>query len=266
MPYILASQHPVVHSSCIITSLIMQSIYKEHDGHYSYFETESAEGKAFVTILTTHIVCLLLHAFAKYFKIVEFQVENSTQYLFLIQFVTLIKLLVYLIAIVYVQTIVLEIYDDDNPCHLVIWLLYEVLLFYYGIFALIIFLFISRFRSFKTIRERAGHGSNLRYNKDFLSFVKDDIHWFTVIFQQLFLCAFAIIKRKNLGQFEITGDIMLVLVRHFLDFIVVYRVFFKEKKRGRQFQVSNKFKYLAFMWSIITNVALGVRLKFLIQE
>jgi hypothetical protein len=57
------------------------------------------------------------------------------------------------------------------------------MLFYYNIAALIIFLIFTRFKRFRTLREKAGFGSNLRYKIDFLDFVKDDIHWFTIIFQ-----------------------------------------------------------------------------------
>jgi hypothetical protein len=57
------------------------------------------------------------------------------------------------------------------------------MLFYYNIAALIIFLIFTRFKSFRTLREKAGFGSNLRYKIDFLDLVKDDIHWFTIIFQ-----------------------------------------------------------------------------------
>ena len=92
------------------------------------------------------------------------------------------KVLIYFTAIVYVQTVVIDNFDQEKPDHQTIWLLYEVLLFYYNLAALLIFLIFSRFVSFQTLRERAGYGSDFRYKTDFLYFCKDDLHWFTLIF------------------------------------------------------------------------------------
>ena len=63
----------------------------------------------------------------------------------------------------------------------------EVLLFYFGIFGQIIFLLLSRCFSFKTMRERANLGGNMRYRIDFLDFVKDDIHYFLICFIEAML-------------------------------------------------------------------------------
>ena len=60
------------------------------------------------------------------------------------------------------------------------WLLYEVCIFYYSIFSLVLLLFISRFATFRTIRERVGFGGNIRYKIDFLEYCKEDVHWFMI--------------------------------------------------------------------------------------
>lgn len=186
------------------------------------------------------------------------------------------KLMIYITAIVYVQTQVIVQFDEQyrlnqKPDHQFIWMLYEVLLFYFNIVALIIFLIFSRFSHFFTLRERAGydHEKLLEDSKDFLAFVQDDIHWFTLIFQQLFLCAFALWERKNRLEFSIKGDLLIVLVRHSLDFFMVYYIFFKKdiasKNQGEEkFQFSKSLVIVAFLSSLGTNLWLGFRFKDLI--
>ena len=94
------------------------------------------------------------------------------------------KLFYYFAVITYVQVTVRSYFTPgtseygQNNNHIICWLLYEVVIFYFSIFALIIFLILSRFKSFRTLRERVGYGGNMRYKIDFLDFCKDDIHWF----------------------------------------------------------------------------------------
>jgi hypothetical protein len=129
----------------------------------------------------------------------------------------------------YVQTVVIDNYEkviQKYPDPQVVWLLYEVLIFYFNIFALFIFLVFSRCKSFRTEREKAGFGANMRYQVDFLYFASPDIHWFTIIFQQLFLCLYALYKRLNYTRFSITYSLAFVILRHIFDFFIVYRIFF----------------------------------------
>ena len=137
-----------------------------------------------------------------------------------------------------------------------------MLIFYFNIAGLIIFLVFSRFRSFNTLREKAGYGSNLRYKVDFLDFCKDDIHWFTIVFQQLFLCIYALSKRVNSANFSITGWLSIVLVRHIYDFIVIYKVFFTQK----DLYFSTKFIQITGACSILTNILLGIHFYQLLLE
>jgi hypothetical protein len=57
-------------------------------------------------------------------------------------------------------------------------MLYEVAIFYFNAFAQIVFLVISRFKSFITLRERVQLSPRTRYKKDFLDFCQEDFHWF----------------------------------------------------------------------------------------
>lgn len=73
-------------------------------------------------------------------------------------------------------------------------LLFDVMIFYLTILGIIVFLLFSRMVSFKTLRERAGYGGNMRYQIDFLDFCKNDIHWFLVMFTLTMLKIFSLFK------------------------------------------------------------------------
>ena len=64
-----------------------------------------------------------------------------------------------------------------------IWLYYEVILFYSNIIGQTLFLFIGRIAFFRTLKEKMvpGFPKNRRYKEDFLYFVRDDIHWFIMV-------------------------------------------------------------------------------------
>ena len=71
----------------------------------------------------------------------------------------LIKTLMFFTIIVYVQQVVLSLYENGSETYAkqdsrVVWLLYEVLIFYFNLLSLMIFLVFSRFKSFKTLREK----------------------------------------------------------------------------------------------------------------
>ena len=112
----------------------------------------------------------------------------------------------YFLVIQYVQFVVINFYmqnqgqpvahEDKN----IVWLLYEIVLFYANIFSQMLFIFISRVYSFKTLKEKliTNFSKKMRYRVDFLDFVKDDIHWFTILASQSLLCQFAFHKRQNI--------------------------------------------------------------------
>jgi hypothetical protein len=80
---------------------------------------------------------------------------------------------------------------------MMIWELYEVILFYGNILSLVLFLTISRIFRFYTLREKAGFGAKMRYEMDFLEFAREDIHWFTTVVQTVLLFCFVIAKRRR---------------------------------------------------------------------
>lgn len=78
-------------------------------------------------------------------------------------------------------------------------LLFEVMIFFLTIVSTICFLITSRFISFKTLRERAGFGGRMRYEIDFLDFVKDDLHWVLISQTLIFLMLYANYYLKNVN-------------------------------------------------------------------
>ena len=104
-------------------------------------------------------------------------------------------------SICYAQSVILNYFDKSNPNHCdleqsqhkheIVWIFYQIVIFYLNIASQIIFLFSSRFVSFRTIREKAGLGGQKRNKVDFLDFVKNDIHYFIILVSEVFLFGLA---------------------------------------------------------------------------
>lgn len=73
--------------------------------------------------------------------------------------------------------------------------MFYVLYFYFCILSQIIFLAISRCYPFYTLRERAGFGKNMRLKKDYLEFVKDDLHDYLFCWTHM-LCFFFLLSEE----------------------------------------------------------------------
>ena len=96
------------------------------------------------------------------------------------------------------------------------WLTYEVLAFYLNIMAMGLFLLLSSCKKFISMRERLGLAHDLRKKQDFLTYCKDDIHWFCLWFTQLMLCILALTMRtKNYEGLQ--WAIGNLLTRHALE-------------------------------------------------
>ena len=94
-----------------------------------------------------------------------------------------------------------DIFDPLDPENQIeVLLLIEILLFYFNIIGQMIFLFMSRCFKFYTIRERLGLGGNMRYRKDFLEFVKDDVHYLLIWIME-FLIYNKIIQTQSVTQY-----------------------------------------------------------------
>ena len=216
IPYILASQHALMHLTGFIMCL---SCSKGVD--------DAQLDHAFDIMMWSHITCFALHAAIQaiylYCESNEDECSDESDessicgkarfWSYIRKVLMLIKTLLFFSVIVYVQQVVLTMYDpnyidpgSENPDsekfakkdQRVVWLLYEVLIFYFNIASLMIFLVFSRFLSFRTLRENNGFGLNMRRTMDFLSYCKDDLHWFQILTSQILLGFFAFFKRINL--------------------------------------------------------------------
>lgn len=100
--------------------------------------------------------------------------------------------------------------------------------FFVNIAATFIFLVFSRCFRFVTLRERSGYGGARRYSMDYLEFVMDDIHWFTLSIVQAFLFVFSLIfkHRKNWTEGWLLLQVISIAVSIVLDFVLVFLVFF----------------------------------------
>lgn len=180
MPYILASMHPIMHMSLLFTSLILVSLDYEKFYEVSgtvdpksdayYFMTEGKYWYMFY-VMSAHLISIFFHYL--------YQVLNHYDHKSWANILLVLKVLIYLYAVMEVQTgITFEEYTDitDNS-HVMAWLTYEVVAFYLNIISVVFFLAIASFKRFKTIRERLGLAGKQRKTMDFLNYCKDDIHW-----------------------------------------------------------------------------------------
>ena len=89
------------------------------------------------------------------------------------------KTLTYLYAVVYIQSGITydECNDVTDQIPAMVWLTYEVIVFYLNLFGVVFFLFISTQVQFKTIRDRLGLAGDMRSKLDFLTYASDDLHW-----------------------------------------------------------------------------------------
>lgn len=203
MPYILATLHPLMHATCFVTTLVMRSKF------LSNWRVEDSDLKeelrervirAHHLSLYIHAICFLLHILKNLIEIYPYSRLQSKEYencrgpdkrkliyknAYFCEWLILIKVLLYIVSIIYIQTVVIDVYlsdikdDSNHNNHVICWLHYEVVIFFFNAFAQSFFLMFSRFQSFITLRERIGYCTKtLRYKKDFLEFCSEDLHWF----------------------------------------------------------------------------------------
>ena len=77
----------------------------------------------------------------------------------------------------------------------VLWLVFEAIIFYASMGAIVLLMVISRFREFTPIRDRVNLASYKKDKTDYLLYRVNDIHWFIILVQQV--CLFlAIVTSK----------------------------------------------------------------------
>jgi len=179
VPYDLASMHPLLHMSLLFTSLILMSL--DYEKFYEITGTcDDEDALNFMThgkymlmfwIMTSHLVAILFH-YAN-------QVLNHYEYKTWANIFLVLKVGIYLYTVMKVQVGITfpNCTEVTDRMHVMAWLTYEVVAFYLNIISVVFFLIVASYKKFKTIRERLGFAGHQRKSMDFLTYVKDDIHW-----------------------------------------------------------------------------------------
>jgi len=147
------------------------------------------------------------------------------------QVLLLLKIFVYYSAHFTVQTGI--IFDECrenivDKSQVMAWLSYEVVAFYLNILAMCVFLLLSSCKKFVSIRERIGFSSQLRKTTDFLTYCKEDIHWFCMWFTQIMLCILALTMKVKSHE-DLKWSVGLLFTRHILELVVLRQVYFNSK-------------------------------------
>jgi len=129
------------------------------------------------------------------------------------------------------------------------WLYFEVLSFYLNIIAIAGFLMLSSCKKYRTIRERSGHGQALRSKLDFLTYCREDIHWYSIWFTQLLLSVLCLHMRiQDLKTIQVC--VAFLFLRHVLEFLLLATLYYSAK-----FEFS-LFTQLLFAATVILNFVL----------
>ena len=189
MPYILASLHPIMHVTCLVTTLIMRMNYKTEWSDPSWWDFDSIPEelrekslRAQWLCIITHATCLVLHISDTILRIYSMRGLHGAngdifRYTYVCEVIILLKVMCYIVSVIYIQVVVIDImrkFPDDHTNgnnHLISWMLYEVAIFYFNVFAQSFFLVFSRIKSFVTLRDRVQLSSRMRYKKDFLDYI-----------------------------------------------------------------------------------------------
>lgn len=236
VPYVLASMHPLLHMSLLFTALILLSLDYEdfyavngttEDEDASYFMTEGKFWLMFL-IMTAHLVSILLHYLH--------QVLNHYEYKTWANLFLVLKVGIYLYAVMKVQVGITFPNGTDvtDRMHVMAWLTYEVVAFYLNIISVVFFLIVASFKKFKTIRERLGFAGQQRKSMDFLTYVKDDIHWWQLWFVQLSLyaCGLSFRARSSYAIALSAGGTGLILL---LGLLCVRQLYFNSKFQFKEY-------------------------------
>ena len=150
MPYILASQHPVIHAACFCTTLII--IFTFGTDLRSGWGCEEPIKSALITLSVNNLLCIFLQFIITYlnnrmfeqYKFTEMK-QNTSEYNFSYfnQLLILTKVLSNFMSICFAQYVILNYFDTDNPerCdieksthkHEIVWIFYQIMLFYLNI-------------------------------------------------------------------------------------------------------------------------------------
>jgi hypothetical protein len=238
LPYMLASMHPMIHLSLLTASMVLRSY--DNDGFFEIPNEKTCTAKAgskamdFIDgekiwlmgyIQLAHLLAIVFHYAGESIS------QNKEGSSMVGQVFLLLKIFVYYSAHFTVQTGI--IFDECrenivDKSQVMAWLSYEVVAFYLNILAMCVFLLLSSCKKFISIRERIGFSSQLRKTTDFLTYCKEDIHWFCMWFTQIMLCILALTMKVKSHE-DLKWSVGLLFTRHILELVVLRQVYFNSK-------------------------------------
>lgn len=196
-------------------------------------------------LMVNNVVCILLHWVIRSIedrmhkqKDGILQGKRVFNYSYINQMLLATKFLVNFFSISFAQYSVINRYDPQSPyynpkgshSYFVVWLVYQLLMFYFNVFSQMMFLSFSRIVSFYTIRERAGFGGDKRYVIDFLDFCKDDFHWFSIYVIQTCLAVYAYFFRINASTIDIGFSLTVFIIQNLMELFLLLYVFFQKRE------------------------------------
>lgn len=168
--------------------------------------------------------------------------------------------MIYFLFIVHVQNIaivILRVEGDTNKMsvdsHIEVIVLYELLIFYFTIFGLMAFLLFSRFFSFRTMRERLELGGNMRYRRDFLEFVQEDIHYTLIAITEILLFIYVITHLTTAITLWAAISMGLISFHQLCQFFMIFFVYFRPLKSRVSTQMLHRIvlSYMALTISLM---------------
>lgn len=225
--------HPLLHLSLLTSCVILYSY--DNDKFFNVPNAEQCTDKTATAFIETekkwlvgyascaHLLAVILHYMS------DLLIGQDRKVLG--QLCKLAKVFLYVSSVFVVQTGIMFDNCRENivdQSQVMAWLNVEILAFYLNIVAMGVFLLLSSCKKFKSIRERMGWGADSRKTMDFLTYCKDDIHWFCMWFTQLMLCVLALVMRtKQLDSIQ--WCVGLLFTRHLLEIVLLRQVYFNSK-------------------------------------
>ena len=117
MPYILASQHPIIHMTCMVTSVIFY--WREREDLVHIWDEEEQLKRAFIVTVINNGICLVLHILGNRLtnSMISSQLEtDKTRYNFsyINQWVLAAKIICNFMSITFAQCVLLQLYDPNS--------------------------------------------------------------------------------------------------------------------------------------------------------
>jgi len=232
IPYVFMTMHPLQHIAMLISGILLLTTQKEGE----FFKTvgdcpSGTEGWGFVNgdkfklmnyAMIAHGSALVLHWLYQAFNFYDVKVMG---YMFLVT-----KMIIFFILIIQIQSGIdfTECAGAVGNSQVMAWLTIEVLLFYINLTSLSVFIFIQNIKKFTSIRERVGLAGDMRKTMDFLNYAQDDVHWWSIWFNQFALSILTLAFAPS-NDIDITWSAAGVFTQHLLGAYLIRQLYFNSK-------------------------------------